>query len=439
VSQVFRPQHSPGCCSIWLAYAKETTVNPMQIEAQVAPATTPGGGAEHDPFYKEISLLHDVKTHKKVLLNLNRNRKQDNTDALDALAKQFVYADCADEYWNPEPFSLLYGTPLWDQANPRQRILLNQLYWVGYYSQIISAEIATIFLNQTAAAGLYGIEDFRVVCDALDFESHQERAHINAFQVISEAVEKEVFGERLFTYPMKNFASETMIFQDTNRLRERWKRFQLHFFAYLSSSNAFIASQYLTVRGLRTLNGKIVQHQLSRYYEEHATPESAPIPAKISYHHFLDESYHFNSSTLIGHEVVKSLKPPTAFEKKVVNLAITGCQKDHFNFNCSVNGIFWYEPALFGTIYKILRSRAFEMDRSSALNMLERCFCQENQGISLAYETHRVARESYQQYLQELDFLSAENRAMTTMVKSSIAGYLQTNRRALQRFRQAVT
>lgn len=391
--------------------------------------------ATQDPFAKQISLLNDMPTHKKVALNLKRNEKQDNTEALDEISKQFVYADCATEYWNPEEFSLLYGTPLWDQASRAQRVILNQLYWTGYYSQIISAEIATIFLNSASAAGMYGLEDFRIVCDALDFESHQERAHINAFKTISEAMEKEVFGERIFSYPMRNFAAETMVFQDTNKLREAWKRFQIHFFTYLSSSNAFIASQYLTVRGLRTLNGKIVQHQLSQYYVKHHDQENAPIPSKVSWHHFLDESYHFNSSTLIGHEIVKSLNKPTAFEKKVVNMAIRGCQRDHFNFNCSVNGIFWYEPAIFQTIYKVLRSRVFNFDHASAIEMLEKCFCHDNEGIQLAHKTHLEARESYEQYLNGLDFLTADNKALTIMKQSSVERYLQTNRKAFASFK----
>ena len=405
------------------------TEKKLSQEADAQPVSS------YDPFAKEISLLNDMTTYKKVALNLRRNEKQDNTDALDQISKEFVYADCANEYWNPEEFSLMYGTPLWDQASRVQRVLLNQLYWTGYYSQIISAEVATIFLNSASAAGMYGIEDFRIVCDALDFESHQERAHINAFKTVSEAMEKEVFGERIFSYPMRNFANETMVYQDTNKLRETWKRFQIHFFTYLSSSNAFIASQYLTVRGMRTLNGKIVQHQLSQYYVKHPDQPKAPIPSKISWHHFLDESYHFNSSSLIGHEIVKTLKPPTAFEKKLVNMAIRGCQRDHFNFNCSINGIFWYEPAIFETIYKVLRSRAFGFDRQTALEMMEKSFCQENEGINLAYKTHTVARESYEQYLSGLDFLTADNKAMTIMKQSSIEHYLQTNRKAFNKFR----
>lgn len=390
------------------------------------------------PTLNEPSPFADhPKTHKKIALNLKRNHQQDNTDALDALSARFNYAECAETYWNPEKFSLLYGTPLWNEATSAQRVILNQLYWVGYYSQIISAEIATIFLNQTAAAGLYGIEDFRIVCDTLDFESHQERAHIDAFKTISDATELAIFGERMFSYPMKNFATETIVFQNTNRLKSAWKKFQLHFFAYLSSSNAFLASQYLTVRGMRTLNGKIVQHQLSQFYDKHPDQANAPIPAQISYHHFLDESYHFNSSTLIGHEVVKTLKPPTAFERHVTNLAVTGCQRDHYAFNCSVNGIFWYEPAVFSTIYKILRSKVFGMSRTEALAMMERCFCHENQGVHEAFSTHQVARESYAQYLSDLSFLTPENRNVTLMKQSGIPEYLNVNRRAFARFRQA--
>lgn len=387
-----------------------------------------------DPFAKPVSLLLDKKTYKKVALNLKLNQKQDNTEALDKLSAEFKYADCAHEYWNPEDYSLLYGTPLWDQASPRQRVLLNQLYWVGYYAQIISAEIATIFLNQTSAAGLYGVEDFRVVCDDLDFESHQERAHIHAFKTISEAIEQEVFGERIFSYPMRNFSDETIIYQDTSPFKRLWKKFQLHAFSYLSSSNAFIASQYLTVRGMRTLNGKIVQHQLSQYFSNHPDPENAPIPSKISHHHFLDESYHFNSSTLIGHEVVKSLKPPTPFEKKIVNMAVWGCQKDHFNFNCAVNGVFWYEPALFSTIYRILRSKVFGFSRQEALEMMEKCFCQDNEGVQLSHKIHTVATESYQQYVSELDFLNQDNKNMALMRQSTVESYLKRNRQAMKGF-----
>jgi hypothetical protein len=163
------------------------------------------------------SLMDDEKTYKKIQLNHRKNKEQDNTERLDEAASRFKYDDCKDEFWNPETFSLMYKTPLWDQSSPAQKVKLNQLYWIAYYSQIISAEIATIFLNQTCAAGLYGLDDFRLVCDTLDLESMQERAHIHAFKKISEDFEAQVFGERLFTYPMRTPFCETMLFKDTKK------------------------------------------------------------------------------------------------------------------------------------------------------------------------------------------------------------------------------
>lgn len=383
---------------------------------------------------QDKSLLDDKITTKKLEINLRRNREQDNGDELDLLAENFNYDDCKDEFWNPEKYSLLYATPLWHESSPSQKRLLNQLYWVAYYSQIISAEIATIFLNQTSAAGLYSLEDFRLVCDTLDLESMQERGHINAFKTISEQVEEKVFGRRMFTYPMKNYATETMIFQNTNRVKEFWKWMQLNTFNLLSSNNAFIGCQYFTVRGLRTLNGKIVQHELSQFYEKHLNQENAPIPSKVSYHHFLDESYHFNSSSIIGHDVIHTLKKPTRFESMIANLGVSGCQRDHQNFNISVNGIFWYEPALFPVIYQILRSPYFEFDHVGALKMMEKCFIQENQAMHLSHDTHKIAGDSYRQYVDGLSYINRTNKEMKLMKKASIESYIKTNKWAFRKF-----
>src|SRR5215813_2473937 len=172
--------------------------------------------------HHDKSLLDDAKTLRKLELNYRKNKQQDNTPAMDVLAAEFRYEDCQDLRWNPEQFSLLYGTPLWDSATEEQRTKLNQIYWVAYYSQIISAEIATIFFNQTSAAGLYALEDFRLVCDTLDLESMQERAHINAFKKVSDAVEHELFGKRIFSYAMRGPYDETMVHGDSDRLRGEW-------------------------------------------------------------------------------------------------------------------------------------------------------------------------------------------------------------------------
>jgi hypothetical protein len=384
----------------------------------------------------EKSLLDDTKTLKRLELNHRKNKEQDHTQLLDAAATAFAYDECKDSYWNPEHFSLLWGTPLWDQSSPSQRVLLNQLYWVAYYSQIISAEIATIFFNQAAGASLYGLEDFRLVCDTLDLESSQERAHINAFKKVSEELEAKVFGERVFSYSMRGPYAETMIHGDSNPLLTAFKGAQLRAYTVLSSSNPFIGCQYFTVRGVRTLNGKIVQHQLSQYYSKTKPAEQAgmPIPSKISYYHFMDESFHFNSSMLISKDVIRSLPDPTPFESAVANLALLGCQRDHAHFSTAINGIFWYDPALFSAVERVLRSERFGMSEREAQQMMWRCFCEENEGMHASEKTHSTALDSYKQYLADMTYVWKKNREMSIMGQGTLAGHLAKNRTAMRSY-----
>jgi hypothetical protein len=371
---------------------------------------------------------------RKLELNLRRNVEQDHTVLIDDAARRFRYEDCRNEYWNPENYSLLWGTRVWEQASPAQRIVLNQLYWVAYYAQIVSAEIATIFLNQVSAAGLYTLEDFRLVCDNLDIETRQERAHINAFKTVSESVEHTLFGERLFTYPMRSLYEHTMVFADTNAAKAFWRRLRIQAFTLMSSSNAFLGSQYLLVRGLRTLNGKLVQHQLSNYYLQHPDRDNAPLPSAISYWHFMDESFHFNTSRVVGLEVPRALEAPTKFERWVVNRGVAGCQLDHFHFSVVVNGIFWYDPAIFQVIYKLFRSPVFSMDDGEARAMMEACFTRESDGLNASLQTHRVATDSYCAFVDPVAWLDKGNREMSAMRRNSAARYLARNRRELARF-----
>lgn len=382
----------------------------------------------------ELRLRDDVKTYKKIEMALKKSKELDQTANMDLAAKMFIFQDCAHVSWNPEAFSLMYGTHLWDQSTPEQRIKLNQLYWIAYYAQIVSAEIATIYFNQASAAALYGLQDFRVVCDTLDMESAQERAHINAFQTINEQFEMATFGERIFSYPMRGPFVKTMLYSDLNPFEEYWRQWQLKFYSMISSGNAFIGSQYFMVRGLRTLNGKIVQHQLSKFYTNHPDKEESPIPSKISYYHFIDESFHFNTSTVVAHDVMRSLPAPTAFESRIANMTLLGCQRDHFNFSTAINGIFWYDPALFQKIYKVLRSSLYAMDHKTALDVLEKSFCHESEGAQLSYETHRVARESYKEYLSDVSYASKQNKEMQLMGKNSLERHLKVNQQEYQKF-----
>ncbi|MFM7576165.1 MAG: P-aminobenzoate N-oxygenase AurF, partial [Microcystaceae cyanobacterium] len=80
--------------------------------------------------YQSTSLFQkDPKTYSKLQLNYRRAKQTDHSPDLDTLADRFDYEQCQGEYWQPEEFSLLYGTPLWQQSSSSQRLLLNQLYW----------------------------------------------------------------------------------------------------------------------------------------------------------------------------------------------------------------------------------------------------------------------------------------------------------------------
>lgn len=380
------------------------------------------------------SLLDDSPTCRRLEVNLRRNVEQDHTALIDACAAAFCYEDCRHEYWNPEQYSLLWGTLLWEQASAAQRIVLNQLYWVAYYAQIVSAEIATIFLNQVAAAGMYSFEDFRLVCDNLDVETKQERAHISAFKKVGEEVEHTLFGKRVFTYPMRSLHEHTMVFADTSAARTFWRKLQLQAFMLLSTSNAFLGSQYLLIRGLRTLNGKLVQHQLGQFYRNHPDQARAPVPSAISWYHFLDESFHFHTSRVVGLDVPRSLPSPTAFERWIVNRGVAGCQRDHFNISVVVNGIFWYDPATFPAIYTLLRSAVFGMEHEQAMQMLSACFTRESDGLLAAAKTHRTAADSYCAFIEPVKYLDGRNKEMRTMRSNSVGRHLGHNRQALARF-----
>jgi hypothetical protein len=383
--------------------------------------------------HQEKSLLDDPSTVRKIELNHIKNRDQDHSAEIDRCAASFDYASCSEEWWNPPEFSLLYATPLWEQSTESQRIVLNHLYWVAYYSQIISAEIATILLNQTSAAGLSSYEDFRSVCDMLDLETMQERSHIAAFKRVGEAVEEEIFGERLFTYPMRSMYVNTMIFADDTAISRFWRNIQLRAFSLLSSGNAFIGCQYFAVRGLRTLNGKMVQHGLAQITAKAEDREATPAPSRISYYHFLDESYHFHSSRILTHDVIRSLPDPTPFERFVANQALAGCQRDHFHVSVAVKGLFWYEPALLTRVHRLLRSRVFAMDEGAAREMLWKCFADENEAVHESFAVHQRAVNAYRKYLDPLAYVNRHNKSMAHMSRNTVPRYLAQNQRSLRR------
>jgi len=225
-----------------------------------------------------------------------------------------------------------------------------------------------------------------------------------------------------------------MIYQKSNRIQKFWRNLQLRAYSLLSSGNAFIACQYFTVRGLITLNGKLIQHRLSDFYLKNRNAENIPSPAKISYYHFMDESFHFNSSSILSHDVLKCLRPPTKFEQKISNLAIRGCQKDHFHFSTTINGIFWDDRALFPVVDELLQSSVFHLSPEESKQMMYACYTKENEGSVNSYDTQQIALESYKNYLADMEYVDQENKELKVMSKSNLSEHLKRNRMGLDRY-----
>jgi hypothetical protein len=137
---------------------------------------------------------------------------------------------------------------------------------------------------------------------------------------------------------------------------------------------------------------------------------------------------------VISHDVLKSLREPTPFEKWVANQGLHGSQRDHYHFSTAINGLFWYDPALYPKVYKILRSPVFGMSDRQARLMMASCFAEESEGLHASAKSRQIAIDSYREYLADLEYVDRTNKEMAIMRRNSVERHLSTNRHELQRF-----
>jgi ATP-dependent exoDNAse (exonuclease V) beta subunit len=102
----------------------------------------------------------------------------------------------------------------------------------------------------------------------------------------------------------------------------------------------------------------------------------------------------------------------------------------------AINGIFWYDPALYGTITKLLTSPLFGLSAQECEAMLWACFAQETEALHRSFQTHQEAWLSYQAYLDPLPFVDRTNKSMALMKGNSRERYLKLQGKTLQRFLQ---
>ncbi|HBB32529.1 MAG TPA: hypothetical protein DDZ80_14055 [Cyanobacteria bacterium UBA8803] len=141
-----------------------------------------------------------VKKHIKLTdINYRRNTESDYTERIEELDQHFDYSSNSDYYWSEPELSLLYGTPLYDQASPSQKKALNHLYWVTQYNQTAATEANAVLYNQVTAGVFKNLGGYETLCQELELETAQERHHIHAFHMMGYKTKKALLGSAFNT------------------------------------------------------------------------------------------------------------------------------------------------------------------------------------------------------------------------------------------------
>ncbi|MBD2256618.1 hypothetical protein H6G13_03460 [Pseudanabaena sp. FACHB-2040] len=141
-------------------------------------------------------------------INYRRNVESDYTEKIEALDQGFDYDSNSKDYWSEPELSLLYGTPLYEQASPSQRRALNHLYWATQYNQTAATEANAVLYNQVTAGVFEAIGGYDALCQELDLETEQERHHIHAFHMIGYKTKKAVLGPTAFNASIQGKSSQ---------------------------------------------------------------------------------------------------------------------------------------------------------------------------------------------------------------------------------------
>ncbi|NEO02162.1 MAG: hypothetical protein F6K50_44395 [Moorea sp. SIO3I7] len=336
---------------------------------------------------------------------------------------------------------MLYGSPLYEAASPSQQKALNHLYWALNYYLIAATETNTILFNEVTANAFFPFDDYEVICHALDLETNQERYHVRAFNTIGSKTELALMGETVFHCPRstkpKEMDKTLAAFKGMGGRTSSPLGMQVYTISI--SNSPFLASQYYTARGIGNLNLKNKEYSFSQLYKRlEKNREFIPAPTAVSRYHLLDESFHTATSQLMSHEIYKDFPQPNAWEKYIGNQTIHSLQTDVFN------GLSTTLPGTFGgnlmpMVYKLLQTPLFSMSKQEALLMMEKCFCQEHQGLHVAAKYHQRLLSDIRKFLEGLDYLSPVNREMRLMASSgSVEKAVANNIREFKQFSRSV-
>jgi hypothetical protein len=445
----------------------------------------------------EIKLNKHLQVIEKTYFN---NIESDYTEKIEALGKGFNYDDNSDYYWGPPEFSLLYGTPLYQQASPSQKLALNHLYWVGQYNHTATAEANTMLYNQVTAGVFSTLNGYDTLCKELEFETSQERYHTQTFQRVGYKTKIALMGKAALGNPLSNksqawmpqnglkkslpkFLQQYLNLQKIQGSLETWqdtsfrainriflKGHAAHYSEYLKQqdsiptthvglaritappavfkfltlswgSSPFLAAQYYSARMIANVSLKAYEYH---YYKQFRTLEKngdfVPTPTAISYYHLLDESFHTTLSQVISQQLYKDFAQPSAYEQLLANTITYLAQRNILGgISGGIPATFRHDKDFMLSFYRILKSRIFNLSETEILYWMERCLCQEHDGWHTNLKHHQKLLTEFQRFFGKLDYLWVVNREMKLMATgASIPHAIQSNCKAFKQFTQSV-
>lgn len=415
------------------------------------------------------------------------NIDSDYTEKIADLGKNFDYQSNSDRFWGNPELSTFYGTPLYEQASHSQKLALNHLYWVGQYNHTANSEANTMLYNQITEGVFANFNDYRTLCQELEFETSQERYHIKTFQKIGYKTKVALLGKSSLGDPLSSktsklgqiklkplnnsfamareatfrFVTRLMIGNKTRSysryLQERDGKSiptisgglaeltgspaAFKFFTLNWGSSPFLASQYYAIRMIANMSLKTYEHQYFKHYKKlNKAKDFIPTPTVVSYYHLLDESFHTTMSQVITQELYRDFPQPTAYEKFVANLTIYLAQKGVLGgLSGGLPVVFRDDDSFYISFYRLLQSPLFEMSSTEAIQWMEKCLCREHEGFHVNLKYHQRLLTEFRRFFEPLDYLWAVNREMGIMAAGgSIDRALKNNIRSWKRFSQQV-
>lgn len=457
-----------------------------------------------DSKTENSSILNQSSSRPLKLNNTNyrHNLESDYTEKIETLAKSFDYASNSDHLWGDPELSILYGTPLYEQASDSQKLALNHLYWGAQYDAVAASEASTIHYNQVTAGVFAKVGGYDSLCLTLEHESDQEKYHIHAFQTIGSKTKFALLGKQAFklksnknttskagkgkkitskvgeqilnlssvsSYSELQYKSLRSLSQAllknssdyySSYLLDLEKKgvflnaynkgyigaanpqFLLQFFAFHWGSSPFLACQHYTYRLTGNMVLKNYEYQYSHYLRKlERKGEFIPVPTAVSHYHLLDEAFHTTTSQLIGRDLYKEFSRPTAYEQFIGNLVFYRMQQGFLGgLSLGIVTTFRQDAAFLSYYDNVLRSPLFGMSEAESLYWLEKCLCQEHQGFDVQVQYHQKMLKNMLRLTDNLDYLWPVNREMRIMkAGGSIEKAIANNIQAFRQFKDIVT